>query len=107
MRILLRVAGALAALSQSNKCAAWTIAATCAHGGSHNGRFGQLRVGRSSFSRLLVMNFDAIGALRGERNRNGHQLLIQCGDFTVLKRGLVEGRKSFLRSDIGRATPFG
>jgi hypothetical protein len=66
----------------------------CAHGGRHNGRFRELRVGRSSFSRLLGMNFDAIRALRGERDRNCHQLLVQYGDFTFLKHGLVEGLKS-------------
>src|SRR5260370_26115475 len=67
------------------------------NGGGNKSRFGELLVGRSGFSRLLGMNFDAIRALRGERDRNGHQLLVQRRDRAFKKNGLVEGPKSLHR----------
>src|SRR6516164_8598390 len=68
-----------------------------ANGGSNNGRFGELRVGCSGLPGFLGMNFDTIRALRGERDRNGHQLLVQRGDRSFLKHGLVERPKGLHR----------
>src|SRR5580704_19689177 len=65
-----------------------------AHRRSDERGFGKLRFGGAGLKRLLLVDFDAIGALRGERHRHRHQLLVLLRDRAVGARRLVEGEEA-------------
>jgi len=66
---------------------------TRAHRGGDQGGFRQLRVGGTRVTGRLVVQLDAIGTLRGQRDRDGDQLLLLYRQCPSGKHRLIEGPK--------------
>lgn len=63
---------------------------SCTKRGRHKGRLREFLFGHSCLSSGIHMNFNAIGTLRGQCYRNGHQLLVLLRNGTVGKCSFVE-----------------
>ena len=68
---------------------------TGAHGGGDCGSLGEHGIGGAGFARGAQMKLDAVGALGGERDGDGHQLLLQCIEGAGGEGCLVEGPEGF------------
>ena len=62
-------------------------------------RFAQFLLGYTGFESGFTVQFDAVGALRGERDGDGHELFVLLGDGSLGERGLVVGPES--RGGVG------